>query len=132
MGRLIVAHILPGDPEPVHGVVHERHKPMVGGFGGCEKIQSATITRSPKDFFPPIAEDIRTEAGIGLCAVVGGASVLGCVEKRHRTFSFGDPLFNSGAAEEFSEEIAVPPYTHVARPGSTFRNALATTVVQTL
>lgn len=58
MRRLIVSDILPGYPQAVDGIVHERIETVFSRLGRCVNSQSIASDCAEHDIFAPIAEQI--------------------------------------------------------------------------
>lgn len=101
VGRLIVPDVLPCDSQSICRVLHQRDKAVRRWFGSGKDVKFPVICGAPDDFLPPVAQDVRTKAGITLGAVIGRAAELGSIEKDFGGFALRVPFLNGRTIEQF-------------------------------
>src|SRR5262249_25970170 len=91
--------------------------------------QLRVVGRAPDHLLPPVAEDVGTQAGRRLGAVVRRTAV----GPQEDGFGFLLPLpfADRGPVEQLAQQVAVPPDAEVARPRFPLRHLLALAVPHT-
>jgi hypothetical protein len=67
---LVIGYILPGNPQPVDGVMHEGIEAVPGRDGRGVDTEGLIAGGSPDHLLPPVPEKIRTEGWSCLGSVV--------------------------------------------------------------
>src|SRR5688500_10949466 len=90
---------------------------MSGGNGRGENAEFATVAGGRDEILAPIAENVSTQARVGLAPVDRAAVVSPRIEKRSLATVLPVPFGDGDAVEQFAERIGVPPDAHIAGAG---------------